>query len=477
MDHDYIRHLKEHNPSIKLLKADNAPLIISFLFLAFKSQHKNTLANNELLSLLSDYLYSLRQLHGERVYPDTAQHYLNAWANDHYLRKYYPPNSDEPVFEMTPGTEKALDWIRDLDRKEFIGTESRLLHIFSMLKEIVSKSLEDPEERIADLEKQKQQIEQEIQKVRAGQIDRLNPTRIRERYFEVEDTAHKLLSDFRQVEYNFRDLDTAARKNIIESDLSKGRLLEVVFKDQDFIWESDQGKSFLAFWEFLMSQDKQDELNKLINAVGDMPEIQGIKQERFMERLKVNLIEAGDKVYKTNSLLIEQLRKFLDDKAYLENKRIMDLIREIEGAAIRLKDHPPKEKNFLEIETKASLDFIMERPLFTPPKNPVINEQPVEEGSAEVDMATLYEQLYINPEELKANIREILRENEQVSLKQLIEKYPVKKGLSELIAYFSVATKDPKAMIREEKMEKIIIFNDKTARFSEVELPQTIFSR
>lgn len=477
MDHDYIRHLKEHNPSIKLLKADNAPLIISFMYLAFKSRHKNTLANNELLSMLSDYLYALRQQYGERAYPDTAQHYLNSWANDHYLRKYYPPNSDEPVFEMTPGTEKALNWIRDLDRKEFIGTESRLLNIFSMLKEIVSKSLEDPQERIADLEKQKKQIEEEIQKVKAGQMDRLNPTRIRERYFEVEDTAHKLLSDFRQVEYNFRDLDTAARKNIIESDLSKGRLLELVFKDQDFIWESDQGKSFLAFWEFLMSQDKQEELNKLIRTVAEMPEIQGVKQESFMERLKVNLIEAGDKVYKTNSLLIEQLRKFLDDKAYLENKRIMDLIREIEADAIQLKDHPPADKNFMALETKAALDFIMERPLFSPPKNPVISEQLIEEGQADLDMATLYEQLYINPEELKANIREILKENEQVSLKKLIEKYPVKRGLSELIAYFSLASNDPKALIMEGKMEKILIFNDKTARFSEVELPQTIFSR
>src|SRR5690606_13137403 len=135
--------------------------------------------------------------------------YLNAWTNDHYLRKYYPQDSDEPVFELTPGAEKALDWIRDLDRKEFVGTESRLLNIFSMLKEIVTKSVDDPEERIQDLEKQIKEIEQEIKKIRSGQIEKLNPTRIRERYFEVEDTARKLLSDFRQVEYNFRELDAA----------------------------------------------------------------------------------------------------------------------------------------------------------------------------------------------------------------------------------------------------------------------------
>jgi hypothetical protein len=477
MDHDYIKHLKERNPTIKLLKADNGPLIISFLYLAYKSRNKTTILNRELISKLTDFLNNLRQVYGEKVYPDSAANYLNAWANDHYIRKYYLPDNDEPVFDLTPGTEKALDWIRDLNRKEFIGTESRLLNIFSMLKEIAHHSLDDPEERIKDLEKQKGQIEREINKVRSGQIDKLNPTRIRERYFEIEDTSRKLLSDFRQVEYNFRELDAAARKNIIESDLRKGSLLEVVFKDQDFIWESDQGKSFQAFWEFLMSQDKQDELNRLIKAVVALPEIQGIKQENFIERLKVNLIEAGDKVYKSNSLLIEQLRKYLDDKTYLENKRIGDIIKEIEKSAIRIKDHPPGEKAFLKLEDKPQLDFFMERPLFSPPTNPVITKQVIEEGEANVDMTQLYEQLYINPEELKSKIRDMLKDASQVTLKQITEKYPVERGLSELITYFSIASKDPKAIINETETEKIMIYNSKSEKLSEVELPQAIFTK
>lgn len=477
MDHDYIKHLKEHNPTVKLLKADNAPLIISFLYLVFKNRNKITLSNGELISKLSDFIKNLRQIHGEQVYPDTASNYLNSWANDHYLRKYYPPESDEPVFDLTPGTEKALDWIRDLDRKEFVGTESRLLSIFSLLKEIVTKSHDNPEERIQDLEKQKEQIEQEIKMVKAGQMERLNPTRIKERYFEVEDTAHKLLSDFRQVEYNFRELDVAARKNIIESDLRKGGLLEIVFKDQDFIWESDQGKSFQAFWEFLMSQNKQDELNKLIKYVINLPEIQGIRQENFIERLKVNLIEAGDKIYQTNSLLVEQLRKYLDDKTYLENKRIADIIKEIESNAIRVKDHPPVEKAFCELEDKPQLDFFLERPLFSPPKNPVIANNTIEEGKALVDMSHLYEQQYIDPEELKLKIRKMLNDSTQVTLKQVTEKFPVEKGLAELITYFSIASKDTKAVISESETERIMIYNSRSEKFSEIELPRTIFSR
>ncbi|KRT59906.1 hypothetical protein Ga0076813_16325 [endosymbiont of Ridgeia piscesae] len=36
------------------------------------------------------------------------------------------------------------------------------------------------------------------------------------------------------------------------------------------------------------------------------------------------------KVYQTNNQLVKQLCKYLDDQAWLENKRIMELVRSIE---------------------------------------------------------------------------------------------------------------------------------------------------
>ncbi|KCZ72029.1 signal transduction protein [Candidatus Methanoperedens nitroreducens] len=478
MDHDIIKYLRDHNPTVRLLRLDNAPLIISFLFQEFKKNNRIVISNTQLITGLSDYLYNLKQSYGEDAYPGTAQNYLDKWSNDGFLRKYYTPNSDEPVFELTPATEKALDWIKDLDKKEFVGTESRLLKIFDILKEIVYKSSDDPDIRLEELERQKQDIEREIEKIQSGNIDRLNETQIKERFFDFHDTARKLLSDFRQIEYNFRELDRSVREKQVNSNLKKGKLLEDIFKVQDLIWDTDQGRSFKAFWEFLMSRHKQDELSELIEAVVNLPEIQKVKQDDFIERIKVNLIDAGDKVNKTNHHLIEQLRKYLDDRTYLENKRIVEIIVGIKSLAIQVKDNPPKNRDFLLLDDRPGIELIMERPLFNVRKNTEIKNIEFEEGYAgSIDTDALYKQLYIDQEELKIKIREMLKFNSQVTLKQITEIYPVEKGLSEIITYLNIASKDKKSFIDDTVIEKITISNKETNKYFEIQVPQVIFCK
>jgi hypothetical protein len=478
MDHEKIKYLKEYHPTIKLLRLDNAPLIISFLYQEFKKNNKIVILNTELKTGLSDYLYHLNHSYGEDTYPGSAQNYLDKWSNDGFLRKYYTSNSDEPVFELTPATEKALEWVKDLEKKEFVGTESRLLKIFDILKEIVYKSSDDPLKRLEELEKQKHEIEIEIEKIHSGNIEKLNETQIKERFLDVYDTASKLLSDFREVEYNFRELARSVREKQVNSNLKKGKLLEDIFKDQDFIWDTDQGRSFKAFWEFLMSQNKQDELDELIKTVSNLPEIKNIKHDDFIERIEVNLIDAGDKVNKTNHQLIEQVRRYLDNKTYLENKRIVEIVREIKSFAIQIKDDPPKNKDFLLLDDSPRIELIMERPLFNVPMNPEIKNIVLEEGYTDsIDMDALYRQLYINQEEIKIKIRELLKFNSQITLKQITEIYPIENGLSEIITYFSIASKGSKSFINEEVIENIIISNRETEKYFEIKVPQIIFCK
>lgn len=481
MDHFYIENVVLPNPAIRLLKMDNAPLIISFLYQEFKSTNRIDIPNAELGQRLSDYLYHLRENNAEGLYPDTASNYLEKWTADSLLRKYYPASSDEPVFQLTPASEKALDWIQDLGREEFIGTESRLLRIYTILKEISYQSTDDPKKKLKELNRQKKELEKEIEKVKAGQIEDRNERKIKELYFEVYDTARKLLADFRQIEYNFRDIDHAVREKQVTSSLRKGKLLDEVFKANDLLWNTDQGKSFLAFWEFLLSQNKQDELSSLLEMISALPEVQEVKQDDFLDRIKINLIEAGDRVNKTNHQLIEQLRKFLDSKAYLENKRITEVIREVQSLALQVKDTPPKNADFLLLDDKPFMELVMDRPLFTSPKKVEMADNQYELGDQDAITAEqytkLYNQSFIDVQQLKERIRQLLQANSQVTLKQVTDAFPVEKGLAEVIAYYSIAAKDKKALINDAIEEQILIANTETDRYFEVNFPQVIFCK
>jgi len=477
MDYHRIKSLRENNPTVRLLNANNGPLIISFLYQAFKSGNKITISNDELVSNLSDYIFLIRSTYGEELFPESPQDYLDSWTDEKYLRKYYPSTSDEPSFELTPAAEKAIEWLKDLEHREFVGTESRLIKIVDLLKEIVVRNSNDPGVRIVELERKRDEIEEEIRKIHSGVLESLSSTQIKERYYDLYDTSNKLLADFRQIEYNFRQLDQDVRKKQI-SVLQKGELLKNFFDNHDVLLESDQGRSFQAFWELLMSQAQQDELDKLIDLAIHLPEIQEITTDDTLEGLKNHLIEAGYKVNKTNHILAEQLRRYLDDRTYLEHKVILDLIKEIKSIAIEVKSNPPSNKDFILFPGRPGVEMMMERPLWDVSVSPELSKEVLEAGSSTmVDPQQLFSLFEVNREELKNRILELLTRTSQFTIKTLVEKYPIEHGLAEIVIYVDIALKSENVVVNEEISETMLIRNKISQRQFEIKMPQIIISR
>ena len=205
----------------------------------------------------------------------------------------------------------------------------------------------------------------------------LDATRIKERFVQVATTARGLLSDFREVEQNFRDLDRSVRERIATFEGGKGVLLEEIFGDRDAIVDSDQGKSFRAFWDFLMSPARQEELTVLLSKVFDLDPVRELQPDPPFLRVHYDWLQAGEVAQRTVARLSEQLRRYLDDKAWLENRRIMQLIREVEQTALSIRDTPP-DRQIIELDEAApDIDLTMDRPLFEPPLKPRIEDVPL----------------------------------------------------------------------------------------------------
>ncbi len=457
MEHDYLVKLRQH-PTWQLLRADNAPLILHFFYRVFIMPNSRSLSQSFLTEKLDDTLFYLRKIHGEKTYPKTAKAYLNDWANGEngFLRKYYVQNSDEPEFDLTPASEKAIEWLRSLEQKQFIGTESRLLTVFDLLKTILQTTQTDPAQRIAELELQKAAIDAEILRLQQGEIISYDPRQVKERFYQLEETARSLLMDFRQVEENFRQLDRNTREKITTSNKQKGELLDEIFGQQDEISDSDQGKSFKAFWSLLMSPVKQEEFNELIQQVLQLDEVKSCQPDELLSRMKYHLLEAGEKVQRTSSSLVEQLRRYLDDQVWLENKRIMTIIHEVEKQAIVIKQTPPKDKDFMHLDdTKAAIDLPMLRVLFRPPSRLVLSTEALISGIAEFETHALYNQHYVDMLMLQARIRKALQSKKQITLEEICKQHPLEKGLSELVAYVNLATSENGAIVENEKSVEI----------------------
>lgn len=485
MDHDTLDRLRENHPAWRILLADHAPLVLSFLLLAFVQPNRRAIAAPEITAHLDAYLDQLRETYPDR-YPKSAREYLEDWAapNRAYLRKYYPKLGPDAEFDLTPATERAIEWLQTLAPQQFIGTESRLLTLFQLLRDLAAGAQDDPTARIRELERRRDEIEREIERVRQGRAGPLDATQVKERYAQIADTARRLLTDFRQVEENFRALDSQTRERIAVSTQPKGALLEEIFGETDHIHRSDQGKSFNAFWEFLMSPTRQDELRNWLRAVHALEAIRELPREDFVRNIPPMLLDAGEKVHGTVAQLVDQLRRFVDDQAHLENRRILDLIHEIETHAIALKSAAPTAPNFATIDGLApDLNLSMCRALFKPPRAPVLDLADIEKGEAQLDLAALFKQTTVDERLLRAHIAELLKARPQVTLAEVARHYPPEQGLAEVVGYLRIAALEG-APVDETVTETIVLpaagptHTPTAARADKtVRVPRVIFTR
>lgn len=478
LDYATLDLLRKNHPAWRLLCAQHASLVAGFLHRAFIVPNVRHLSQADLVEALEDELFALREQLGAEAFPGTAQSYLNDWAeNDKgWLRKFYPAGTDEPHFDLTPATEKALAWLEGLTERAFVGTESRLLTLFELLRQMSEGSQTDPQVRIAELQKRRSDIDAEIARILAGDIPLLDDTALKDRFQQFLQLARELLTDFREVEHNFRTLDRRVRERIALWEGAKGALLEEIMGERDAIADSDQGKSFRAFWDFLMSQSRQEELSRLLEQVLCLPPILAMRPETRLRRVHYDWLEAGEHTQRTVAKLSEQLRRFLDDQAWLENRRIMDILHSIESHALALREDFPTGYFMPLTETSATVELPLERPLYRPPLRPLIAEMVLDEGDADVDTAALYAQVVVDRAELTRNIRLELQAHRQISLAEVVSRHPLRHGLAELVAYLQLAGEWPKTVVDDDVQEQVIWQSD-AGVMRQATLPRIILLR
>ena len=313
----------------------------------------------------------------------------------------------------------------------------------------------DPQARLAELHKRRDAIDADIARVTGGDMPLLDDTGLRERFLHFTALARELLTDFREVEHNFRALDRTVRERIALWQGAKGALLQEIMGERDAIAGSDQGKSFRAFWDFLMSQSRQEELTDLLAQVLDLPPVAALGPDPRIRRVHYDWLEAGEHAQATVALLSQQLRRFLDDQAWLENRRIMDILRSLEARTLNLRNSLPAG-HFMDIdELTPAVVLPMERTLYRAPAKLVLDNLMLQAGEGDLDASALFDQVRINKATLAGHIRQMLQQRKQVSLSEVVAAHPLQQGLGELVAYLQLASEASNSVVDESVLETV----------------------
>jgi hypothetical protein len=480
MRYEEIAALRAGSPAWRLLRADNAPLILSFLGRVFVEENVRDIAASQLISQLDDELFALNERLGDGTYPKLARVYLDDWSAPEagWLRKYYPPGSDEPHYDATPAVEKAVAWVRGLRDRSFVGTESRLNTVFELLRQLVFGLQTDAQARLEELERKRREIDDEIAAVAGGDFAVLDDASARDRFQQFADIARGLLADFREVEANFRRLDRDMRERIATWDGAKGALLDEVVGGRNHISDSDQGRSFQAFYDLLLSPRRQLELTELLDRVRRLGllDFEDHPESARLRFIHHDWLDAGERAQSTVRQLSEQLRRFLDDQVWLENRRVMELLRSIEANALALRDRRTTDFTH-DIDASApAVRLPMERPLYRRARTATVDSSGLEEGQFDSDVAALFEQTYVDPEPLIDSVRRVLQRRGQVGLCDVIAENPITQGLAEVVTYMSLDN-EAFSTVFDESVRDTVEWTDEAGLVRVATLPRIIYAR
>ena len=495
MRYEELEQLIDHALPIKILRARSAPLLISFLHAEFKKRNRIAISSYELTSRLADYLEQLKDKNfalfttmlkdafSEKNDSLTlARKFIEQWCNEdnRYLTRY-PDDQGEPMHELTPSVERVFQWVETLQKREFVGTESRFKDIYRRLQELIDNTSDDPKRKIAELEEKKREINAQIAHIKkTGKTDTYNNTQIKERFYEISKTARELTADFKEVEQNFKDITLNIYKKQTQRDLHKGDILGYALDATEELKESDQGKSFYAFWQFLIADNRQDDLIQMIEYVYKLLREKEIDAaDNFLKKIKIYLHASGQKVINSNHLLADKLSRILVEKEMSDRRRSRELINDIKNLAVQKVGTFSGQRDFVQLEGGVEISLDMDRPWGEPPQKANFANQPQGIGSNKlenVQFGRLFDQFELNQQELQRTIQTLLEKNESITLKELSIIHPIDKGLEQVISYFSIAAQSKKHVINSQNLDIIEWHGEDEVKRS-VALPQVIFKK
>ena len=476
---ELINTLKE-SPSVRLLKMRSLEFFLGFVVDAFENQ---AISQERLYMLLESRLDQSDGIVDEETNMEKlvesndakAKRLIKEWTDKGFLTNYQN-DEGEIQYELSSHTSKVIDWVATLKKEDYIGTESKFKTLFSQLKELVEYSNEDREKRLELLRQRKDEIERQIERLEMGEeVEVYEDYQIEPRFNTLNKLAKELLSDFKEVDDNFKEIIRQIYQRQTENEQKK-ELLSYIFDAYAELKESQQGKSFYAFWEFLLSADLQKEWDELTDMLYKTLADRHIDaKDMFLKEIKRHLFDAGGKVSKTNQRMSEKLSNIIRQNEQSNVAATKQIIKDIKKLLIEASQNKEKSDASLQYEV-IEINLPIERQLtYTPTRVIEYKDRPQDSVIGIDDLeriGKLYNPYYVDRKILRGRIDRVLKDLGQTTIAEVIASNSgIEKGLSELFGYIGIL-KEYKTVVSTERTQRIAFGANKS-----IEIPEIIITR
>lgn len=206
-----LRRLIHDSAAIRLLAADNAPVILALIAEYFPRGTRARPAAEVYELMVTDF----EVIASEFPMPRTPQNYCNDWVKAGWLVRKSGRSSRGETLEPSEEALSALEAIERWEQPVTTVTASRVESISSALQRLARDTNEDIASRVASLEAERARIDSEIEKAQLGQFERLTAAETEERVQDVLNMAMAVPSDFARVRHDLEALNHQLRRQLL----------------------------------------------------------------------------------------------------------------------------------------------------------------------------------------------------------------------------------------------------------------------
>ncbi|WP_043636409.1 DUF3375 domain-containing protein [Chromobacterium haemolyticum] len=431
-------------PLWRLLAAEKAPPVMGLLQSLLLDQEK-TLSSSVFHERLARELEVLRA-HGHDL-PQTPQVYVATWIREGWLSRRFPAGASEEEFELTAEAASALRFLNGLLKPRTTATESRLANVIQQLTRLAEETDANPETRMATLVAERERIDAELRSLERDGVKTLPDERALERIREIIALAEDLAADFRNVRDEFDKLNRGLRQSLMESGGSRGEVLEALFAGVDLIAQSEHGKTFTAFWRLLTDGEQSATLMESLEAVTSRAFSRRLelKERRFLQNLTATLMAEGGTVHEVVQQFARSLKIFVQSREFQEQRRLHSLLKEAQQAALQVRDQirPNAALNYSLTLTSSRIRSVSQWELHDPSLN-VADASMLDAEASELGLDVVEElvrQSEIDFRTLRQHLREALTEVSQITVGQLLVRFPAEQGFGSVVGYVALGAK------------------------------------
>lgn len=344
---------------------------------------------------------------------------------------------------LTDASEMALRFCKQFDERMAGTTASHLRIVQYAVRDLSVALSDDMSNKIKELNKQKQHIEQQIADIEAGAYLPLSEHEQQERIKEIYHLSSQLTGDFRLMEEKIRKLDKDLRISMIDNEQSRGDVMAFLLEQEQQLAQTEAGHAFDGFFQLLSDEHYNLEFREHLACILNHRASQYLnhKQKHYLSYLIRELNKEAERVLKMRRRMTDEFSHFIQSGAIHENRVVDKLIAQLEQKALKLTEQDIDLNKMLNMALTTgniqinSPDKIKlkqaDENIIIGETNVQINHTPSEDILKNIELISL--------KHIAKEMKMVLKQHGSLSLAQMSQYLPIHSGLEGLVAYIRIA--------------------------------------